>query len=142
MTAETQDRPDRAETRYAGTLGQQGGATVNRVVLVGTVGSDPDYRREHTPGGLDAAYLSLATLRHFERDGERQERHDWHRLTFVGRGARGVRDHVRKGTRLYVEGHLEYGMFERDGIAIPTVDVVVSDFVILGQPEGKEGGAR
>lgn len=103
--------------------------TVNRVILVGNVGSDPDLRE--TAAGTAVAHASLATNRIFRKDGETRSRTDWHRLTFWGRQAETVGEHVRKGSHLYVEGHLEYGSFERDGIAIPTVDVVVEDFVML-----------
>ena len=103
--------------------------TVNRVILVGNTGSDPDLRE--TASGTAVAHVSLATNRLFRRNGETQERTDWHRLTFWGRAAETVGRFVAKGSRLYVEGHLEYGSFDRDGVAIPTVDVVVEEFVML-----------
>jgi single-strand DNA-binding protein len=103
--------------------------TVNRVILVGNAGSDPDIRE--TANGTAVANLSLATNRWFRQNGEQKERTDWHRLTFWGRAAETVEKFVSKGHRLYVEGHLEYGSFDRDGVAIPTVDVVVEDFVML-----------
>jgi len=110
--------------------------TVNRVILVGNIGSDPDVRR--TSSGTDVAHVSLATNRHFRRNGEEQRRTDWHRITFWGRQAETVSKYVKKGASLYVEGHLEYGSFERDGVAIPTVDVVAEDFVMLDRrPEGE-----
>ena len=109
--------------------------TVNRVILVGNVGSDPDVRE--TQSGTRVAHLSLATNRVFLRSGETQRRTDWHRLTFWRGQAETVEKYVTKGARLYVEGHLEYGSFERDGVAIPTVDVVVEDLVMLDpRPEG------
>ena len=107
--------------------------TVNRVILVGNTGSDPDLRE--TANGTAVAHVSLATNRMFRRNGEPQERTDWHRLTFWGRAAETVEEFVEKGNRLYVEGHLEYGSFDRDGVAIPTVDVVVENFVML-DPKG------
>lgn len=103
--------------------------TVNRVILVGNAGSDPDLRE--TAAGTPVAHLSLATDRVFRKNGEMQKRTDWHRLTFWGRAAETVDRYVSRGGRLYVEGHLEYGSFEREGVSIPTVDVVVEDFVML-----------
>lgn len=103
--------------------------SVNRVTLVGNAGSDPDVRETGT--GTRVAHLSLATNRIFRRNGDVQRRTDWHRLTFWGRAADTAERYVRKGARLYVEGRIEYGSFERDGISIPTVDVVVQDFVML-----------
>lgn len=103
--------------------------SVNRVTLVGNVGSDPDVRE--TGSGTRVAHLSLATDRTFRRDGEVQRRTDWHRLTFWGKAADTVERYVRKGSRLYVEGRIEYGSYEREGVSIPTVDVIVGDFVML-----------
>lgn len=103
--------------------------SVNRVILVGNAGSDPDVRQ--TSRGTPVAHLSLATDRTFDVDGEPQRRTDWHRLTFWGRAAETAEAYVRKGTRLYVEGRLEYGAYERDGHAVPTTDVIVQDFVML-----------
>lgn len=108
--------------------------SVNRVILVGNAGSDPDVRETGT--GTRVAHLSLATNRTFRRNGgDVQRRTEWHRLTFWGRAAETVERYVRKGARLYVEGRIEYGSFEREGVTIPTVDVVVQDFVML-DPRG------
>lgn len=108
--------------------------TVNRVILVGNAGSDPELRE--TAAGTPVAHLPLATDRVFRKNGEMQKRTDWHRLTFWGRAAETVDKYVARGGRLYVEGHLEYGSFEREGVSIPTVDVVVEDFVMLDRREG------
>lgn len=114
--------------------------SVNRVTLVGNAGSDPDVRE--TGKGTKVAHVSLATNRRYEVDGQEQRRTDWHRLTFWGRAAEAAELYLRKGNRLYVEGRIEYGSYERDGVTIPTVDVVVQDFVFLDArvPEpGMEG---
>lgn len=103
--------------------------TVNRVTLLGNAGGEPDMRE--TSAGTAVAHLSLATNRVYRRNGEPHRRTDWHRLTFWGRLAETVQRFVHKGSKLYVQGHLEYGSFDRDGVAIPTVDVVVEDFVML-----------
>lgn len=103
--------------------------SVNRVILVGHAGSDPDVRS--TTAGTRVAHVSLATDRTFRLNGQEQQRTDWHRLTFWARVAELAERLVRKGTRLYVEGRIEYGSFERDGQSIPTADVVVQDFLVL-----------
>lgn len=105
------------------------GRSVNRIILVGNVGSDPDVRR--TSAGTPVAHLSLATNRRFRRNGETHERTDWHRLTFWSGAAEIVEKYVRRGARLYVEGRLEYGSYERDGQSVPTADVIVHEFVFL-----------
>lgn len=117
--------------------------SVNRIILVGHVGSDPDVRRTAT--GRPVANVSLATNRRFEQAGEMQERTDWHRLTFWAKSAETVEQYVRRGTRLYVDGRLEYGSYERDGQSIPTADIIVREFVFLdpgadGIAAGRTGG--
>ena len=77
------------------------------------------------------AHLSLATNRRFRVNGELQERTDWHRLTFWEGAAETVEQYVRRGNRLYVEGRLQYGSYDRDGQPVPTADIVVQEFVFL-----------
>ena len=102
---------------------------VNKVILVGHVGSEPEIRT--TQKGTKVANFSLATNR-FVPDGEEgAERTDWHRLTAWNKVAQVVEDFVRTGSRVYVEGRLEYDSFERDGNTVPTVDVTVRDLVLL-----------
>lgn len=114
--------------------------SVNRVILVGNAGSDPDVRE--TSSGQTVANLSLATNRVFVQNGQEQRKTDWHRLTFWAGAAQTVEKWVRKGTRLYVEGRIQYGSYDRDGVSIPTADVVVQDFVFLdGRPNG-DGAAE
>lgn len=115
--------------------------SINRIILVGNAGSDPDVRE--TKGGTPVAHVSLATDRFFRQDGEEQRKTDWHRLTFWGKASDIAARFVRRGSRLYVEGRVEYGSYERDGVAIPTTDVIVQDFVLLdsangGSPAGVE----
>lgn len=108
--------------------------SVNRVILVGNTGSDPDVRE--TTKGTRVANVSLATNRVYQLNGQEQKRTDWHRLTFWGKTAETVERYLRKGNRIYVEGRLEYGSYERDGVTVPTTDVVVQDFVFLDPREG------
>jgi single-strand DNA-binding protein len=103
--------------------------TVNRVILLGNAGAEPDVRE--TGSGTRVAHLSLATNRLFRQNGESQERTEWHRLTFWGRQAETVERYVNKGAKLYIEGRIEYGSYDRDGVTVPTVDVVVEEFVML-----------
>lgn len=108
--------------------------SVNRVILVGNAGADPDVRR--TSNGRTVAHLSLATNRVFLREGEQQQRTDWHRLTFWSGAAETVERYVRRGSRIYVEGRLEYGSYDREGVSIPTADVIVQEFVMLDRKNG------
>jgi single-strand DNA-binding protein len=104
--------------------------SVNKIILVGNVGQDPDI--QETANGTKVAHLSLATNRRTSSSGEEQkERTDWHRLTLWNRLAQFTEDYVTKGDRVYVEGRLEYDSYERDGVTIPTADVVVRELVLL-----------
>ncbi|MCG6986950.1 MAG: single-stranded DNA-binding protein [Gemmatimonadetes bacterium] len=103
--------------------------SVNKIILVGNVGRDPDIQQ--TKSGTKVAHLSLATNRRMPPGSEPQERTDWHRLTMWNRLAQFVEDYVRTGDRIYVEGRLEYDSYERDGVVIPTADVMVREVVLL-----------
>lgn len=108
--------------------------SVNKIILVGNVGRDPDVQT--TGGGIRVAHLSLATSRRIPRNGRVDERTDWHRLTLWDRLADLADEHIRKGDRLYVEGRIEYDSYERDGVTVPTSEVHVRELVMLGSPRG------
>lgn len=102
--------------------------TINKIILVGNVGRDPDVHE--TKAGTKVVHLSLATNRPpFGDDAE--ERTDWHRLTLWARLAQFAEDNVQKGDRIYVEGRLEYDSYEREGVSIPSADVNVRELVLL-----------
>jgi len=104
--------------------------SVNKIILVGNVGQDPDI--QETGNGTKVAHFSLATNRRTTGTGdEPEERADWHRLTLWNRLAQFAQDYVSKGDRVYVEGRLEYDSYERDGVTIPTADVNVRELVLL-----------
>jgi single-strand DNA-binding protein len=109
--------------------------SINKVILVGNVGRDPDVQT--TSGGTKVAHLSLATSRRIPRDGGSEERTEWHRLTLWDRLAQLAEDYVRKGDRLYIEGRMEYDSFEKNGVTIPTAQVLVRELVMLGGPSGR-----
>ena len=104
--------------------------SVNKIILVGNVGRDPDIQQ--TQNGTKVAHMSLATNRWTPGgEGEGKERTDWHRLTLWNRLAQFAEDHVSTGDRVYVEGRVEYDSYERDGVTIPTAEVVVRELVLL-----------
>ena len=102
--------------------------SVNKIILVGNVGRDPEVRT--TQNGTKVAHLSLATNRYVPGD-DGESRTDWHRLTLWSKLAQFAEDYVRTGSRVYVEGRLEYDSYERDGVTIPTADVTVRELVLL-----------
>lgn len=110
--------------------------SLNKVMLIGNVGSDPEIRM--TPSGSKVAKFSLATNRTYQdRTGQQQERTDWHRLTFFGRLSDIVEQWVNKGDRLYVEGRIEYSQTQDDqGGTRYWTDIVVNEMVMLGSASG------
>lgn len=102
--------------------------SVNKITLVGNVGSDPDVRV--TSAGVKVARISLAT--NWRTGGEdSEERTDWHRVNLWGRLAQVAEEYVSKGDKLYVEGYLQYDSYERDGVTIPTAEIRAREMVML-----------
>lgn len=119
--------------------------SLNKIMLIGNVGSDPEVRTTST--GTLVAKCSLATNRTYQdRSGQRQEQTEWHRLTFFGRLAEIVEQYVKKGDRLYCEGRIEYSQTQDDqGNTRYWTDIVVNDMVMLGSgggPGDAAGAAR
>ncbi len=109
--------------------------SVNKLILVGNVGRDPEV--QSTANGHKVAHFSLATSRRIPRENGFDERTDWHRLTVWDRLAELTSEYIRKGDRLYIEGRIQYDSYERDGVTIPTADVVVRELVMLGSASGR-----
>lgn len=111
--------------------------TVNKVLLLGNVGKDPEIAS--TNGGTLVAKLSLATSERFkDKQGEWQERTEWHNLVAYARGAEILRDYVRKGSKLYVEGRLTTRSWEdkESGRKIYRTEIVVGDISLLPGSDG------
>ena len=113
--------------------------SLNKVMLIGNVGNDPEIRA--TSSGARVAKVSLATNRSWsDRSGQTQEKTEWHRLTFFGRLVDIVEQWVKKGDRLYVEGRIEYSQTEGEGGTKYWTDIVVNEMVMLGSMQGSGGG--
>lgn len=103
--------------------------SVNKVILLGYVGSDPEIR--YPEKDRPVAFLSLATN---EQTGAGVETTEWHRLVFYGETAKIVERYVRKGTQLYAEGKLSTREYQdRMNIARKRTEIIVSFFEILGR---------
>ena len=109
--------------------------SVNKLILVGNVGRNPEIQA--TSNGHKVAHFSLATSRRIPKESGFEERTEWHRLTVWNRLAELAEEYIRKGDRLYIEGRIEYGSYERDGVTIPTAEVVVRELVMLGSAAGR-----
>ena len=117
--------------------------SLNKVMLIGNVGNDPDIRA--TSSGTQVAKVSLATNRQWkDSSGQQKEKTEWHRLTFFGRLVDVVDQWVKKGDRLYVEGRLEYSESETDGQKKYWTDIIVAEMVMLGSTGagGQDGGGH
>ncbi len=115
-------------------------ASVNKVILVGNCGRDPEIR--YLPSGQAVANVSVATSsrRKDKTTGETVEDTQWHRVTFYDRLAEIAGEYVKKGRPIYVEGRLKYGKYTgQDGIEKNTVDIIATEMQLLGGREGMGG---
>ena len=111
--------------------------SVNKVILLGNVGKYPEIRS--TTGGTLVANLSLATSeRYKDTGGEWQERTEWHNLVSYARGAEILRDYVRKGSKLYVEGRITTRSWDdkEAGKKAYRTEIVVGEISLLSPADG------
>ncbi len=114
---------------------------VNKVILVGNLGNDPDIR--YTAGGAAVANVSLATAESWrDKDsGEQQERTEWHRIVFFGRLAEIVGEYLRKGSQIYIEGRLQTRKWQdKEGTDRYTTEIVANEMQMLGSRSGGGSG--
>ena len=104
---------------------------VNKVILVGNVGNDPEVR--YMPNGNAVANISIATSDSWKdrNTGEQQERTEWHRVVFFNRLAEIVEQYVKKGTKLYLEGRLQTRSYEQDGVKKYSTEIVANEMQML-----------
>ena len=115
-------------------------ASVNKVILVGNCGRDPEVR--YAPSGAAICNISIATSsrRKDRTSGESIEETQWHRVTFYDRLAEIAVEYLKKGRPVYVEGRLKYGKYtDKDGIERNTVDIVATEMQLLGGRETMGG---
>ncbi|MCY4744767.1 single-stranded DNA-binding protein [Pelomonas sp. UHG3] len=116
-------------------------ASVNKVILIGNVGKDPEVR--YNPSGAAWVTLSLATTRNWKNreTGERQEETEWHRVVFNDRLAEIVGEYVKKGRPLYVEGRLKTRKWQdKEGRDTYTTEIIATEMQLLGGRDSGGGG--
>lgn len=98
---------------------------VNKVILVGTCGQDPEVR--YLPNGNAVTNLSLATSEQWtdKQSGQKVERTEWHRVSMFGKVAEIAGEYLRKGSQVYIEGKLQTREWEKDGIKRYTTEIIV-----------------
>ncbi|MEX5587102.1 single-stranded DNA-binding protein [Pseudomonas urmiensis] len=117
---------------------------VNKVILVGTLGQDPEVR--YLPNGNAVTNISLATSEQWtdKQTGQKVERTEWHRVTLFGKVAEIAGEYARKGSQLYIEGKLQTREWEKDGIKRYTTEVHVdmrgTMQLLGGKPQGQQPG--
>jgi single-strand DNA-binding protein len=112
---------------------------INKVILVGNLGADPETR--YSAGGTAITSLRLATSESWmdKQSGERQERTEWHRVKLFGKLAEIAGEYLKKGRQVYIEGSLRTDKYtDKDGIERYTTDIVANEMQMLGG--GGEGG--
>ena len=111
-------------------------ASVNKVILVGNLGRDPEVR--YLPSGDALATLSLATTDRFKtKGGEPEERTEWHRVTMFGRLAEIAGEYLKKGSQVYIEGRLQTRKYtDKDGVEKYSTEIVAKEMKMLGSRDG------
>lgn len=116
---------------------------LNKVMLIGNLGADPEVR--YTSGGSAVANVRLATAESWrdKESGDMQERTEWHRVVFFARLAEIVGEYLRKGSQIYVEGRLQTRKWQdRDGNERYTTEIVANEMQMLGGRGGSGGGSH
>ena len=116
-------------------------ASVNKVILIGNLGRDPEVR--YAPSGSAICNVTLATSRQWKdkTSGERQEETEWHRVVFRDRLAEIAAEYLRKGRPVYVEGRLKTRKWtDKEGKDNYTTEIVAEQMQLLGSRDGGESG--
>jgi single-strand DNA-binding protein len=114
-------------------------ASVNKVILIGNLGRDPEVR--YTSGGTPVANFTMATTDRWNdpSSGERKERTEWHRIVVWGKQAEIAGEYLRKGRQVYVEGSLQTREWtDREGNKRYTTEIRVQRFQMLGRPADRD----
>jgi len=115
-------------------------ASVNKVILIGNLGRDPETR--YTTGGDAITNLNIATSEQWkDKSGEKQERTEWHRVVLFGRQAEIAGEYLKKGRSVYIEGRLQTRKYtDKDGVEKYSTEIVGDRMQLLGSRDGGGGG--
>ena len=115
---------------------------VNKVILVGNLGKDPEVR--YSPNGGAVANITIATSESWKdkTSGEKQEKTEWHRVVFFGRLAEIAGEYLKKGAQIYIEGRLQTRKWQdKEGKDRYTTEIVANEMQMLGSREGRGGAS-
>jgi len=115
-------------------------ASVNKVILIGNLGRDPETR--YTTGGDAVTNLNIATSETWkDKAGEKQEKTEWHRVVLFGRQAEIAGEYLKKGRSVYIEGRLQTKKYtDKDGVEKYSTEIVGDRMQLLGSKDGGSGG--
>jgi single-strand DNA-binding protein len=115
-------------------------ASVNKVILIGNLGRDPETR--YTTGGDAITNLNIATSEQWkDKNGEKQEKTEWHRVVLFGRQAEIAGEYLKKGRSVYIEGRLQTRKYtDKDGVEKYSTEIVGDRMQLLGSRDGGGGG--
>lgn len=113
-------------------------ASVNKVILMGNLGRDPEVR--YMPNGEAVANFSIATTENWkDKSGVRQEKTEWHNIVMYRRLAEIAGEYLKKGRPVYIEGRLQTRKWEKDGVTRYSTEIIADQMQMLGT--GREGGS-
>jgi single-strand DNA-binding protein len=116
---------------------------VNKVILVGNVGKDPEVRQ--TPSGVQIANISLATtdVRKDKQTGQKIDYTEWHRIVFFNRMAEIAGDYIRKGSQVYIEGRIQTNKWkDKENIDRYSTEILAEKMQLLSSREPAKGGRQ
>ena len=117
-------------------------ASVNKVIVLGNLGRDPEMR--YTADGKAIATLNIATSESFkDKDGNKKENTEWHRVVLFGRTAEVAGEYLRKGSTAYIEGRLQTRKWtDKEGQERYTTEIVGDRLQLIGGKKSEEGGSE
>lgn len=115
---------------------------VNKVILIGNIGSDPDVRSFPSGDQLTTARLATSEAWKDKQTGEPRERTEWHRVVFTGKLAEIASSYIHKGSRVYVEGSIHYRSYQKNGVDVWTTEIRASSLELLDSGSGNRGQSR
>lgn len=115
---------------------------VNKCILIGNLGADPETR--YMPNGNAVCNITLATTDSWKdrQTGQQQERTEWHRVVFFGRLAEVAGQYLRKGSKIYIEGRLQTREWEKDGVKRYTTEIIVDIGGQMQMLDSRDDGAQ
>ena len=116
-------------------------ASLNKVQIIGNAGRDPEVR--YSANGLAVANLSIATTRTWkDKQGEKAEETEWHRVVFFDRLAEVAGEYLKKGSSIYIEGRLKTRKWEKDGVDHHVTEIIVTELTMLGDRRPADDGGN